>query len=176
MNQPPAPSEYAPFYQKYVDLVPAGQNPLAQLRAQPAALKTLLAPLTDQQYQFRYAPGKWSISEALVHMMDTERIFSYRALRIGRGDTTPLVGFDQDRYVPESGADARAVASIWAEYAAVRAATLCLFESFGPATYLKQGVASGGPISVRALVWIIVGHEAHHMALFRERYLAGLGR
>lgn len=175
MTQPPAPAEYAAFYQKYVDLVPPGHDPLAQLRSQPIVLRALLTPLTDQQYQFRYAPGKWSIGESLVHMIDTERIFSYRALRIGRGDTTPLAGFDQDQYVPQSGAEGRSVASIWVEYEAVRAATLCLFESFGPDTYLKQGTASGGAISVRALAYILPGHEAHHIALFRERYLTGLG-
>lgn len=171
----PTPAEYSPYADTYVRLVPQGQNPLEQLRGQLTQLKELLAPVTDEQGLFRYAPGKWSIKESLVHLMDTERIFAYRALRIGRGDQTPLPGFEQNDYVPNSGADARSLTDIWAEYAAVRAATLSLFDSFTPNTYERTGLASGGSLSVRALAHIIPGHEAHHIRIFRERYLPGLG-
>ena len=170
---PPDPTEYAPFYHTYVRLI-AG-DPLAALRQQPRELHQLLTGLTDEQARFQYAPGKWSIKEKLVHMLDTERIFAYRALRIGRGDTTPLPGFEQDDYVPASEADSRPLASILAEYDAVRAATLHLFESFSETGLRRQGTASGQLVSVRALAYILPGHEAHHQNLLRERYLPALG-
>lgn len=171
----PTSAEYLPYANTYVQRVPEGQDALEQLRSQPAELKALLANLTDEQALFRYAPGKWSIKESLVHIIDTERIFAYRALRIGRGDSTPLPGFEQDNYVPNSGADARLLADILHEYDTVRAATLSLFDTFTAETYDRIGVASGGPLSIRALAHIIPGHEAHHISLFRERYLPGLG-
>ncbi len=158
----------------YVKLVPEGQNPLEQLRGQSAILKELLVTLTDEQALTRYAPGKWSIKESLVHMIDTERIFAYRALRIGRGDQTPLPGFDQDTYVPNSGADARPLTDIWREYDTVRAATLSLFDSFTSDVYDKTGNASGHALSLRALAHMIPGHEAHHINIFRDRYLPAL--
>jgi uncharacterized damage-inducible protein DinB len=167
----PTAAEHPPFAATYIRLVPEGADPLAQLRAQAGTLKALLAPLTDEQALHRYAPGKWSIKESLIHILDTERIFAYRALRIGRGDQTPLPSFEQDDYVPASGADSRSLASIWAEYDAVRAATLALLESFTEEVYGRLGTSSGAPSSVRALVYMIAGHEAHHIMLFRERYL-----
>lgn len=171
----PTSAEYLPMANTYVQLVPVGQNPLEQLRGQSAVLKEVLATLTDKQALHRYAPGKWSIKESLVHMIDTERIFAYRALRIGRGDQTPLPGFEQDDYVPNTGADARPLADIWHEYDTVRAATLSLFDSFSPDVYEITGNASGGLLSVRALAHMIPGHEAHHINLFRDRYLPTLG-
>ncbi|MFD2783948.1 DinB family protein [Hymenobacter rubripertinctus] len=171
---PPAASEYAPFYHTYVRLIFG--EPLAALREQPRELRRLTEDLTEQQALGRYAPGKWSLKEMLVHMMDTERVFAYRALRIGRGDPTPLPGFEQDDYVPASDADSRPLADILAEYDAVRAATLALFESFNPAAISRQGTASGQPVSVRALAYILPGHEAHHLNLLRERYLPALGK
>ncbi|MEZ0483771.1 DinB family protein [Fibrella aquatica] len=167
----PTPADYSPMASTYVRLVPEGQNPLDQLRKQADALKALLSGLSDEQALFRYAPGKWSIKESLVHMIDTERIFAYRALRIGRGDKTPLPGFEQDDYVPTSEADARSLPSIWQEYDTVRAATLSLFDSFTPAAYERRGIASGHPLTLNALAHIIPGHEAHHIHLFQERYL-----
>lgn len=169
---PPAAPEYAPFYHTYVKLITG--DPLEALRRQPQELRQLLAGLTEEQTLFRYAPGKWSIKENLVHMLDTERIFAYRALRIGRGDTTPLPGFEQDDYVPASGADARPLADILGEYDNVRAATLSLLESFTAEAVGRLGTASGQPVSVRALAYILPGHEAHHLNLLRERYLPGL--
>ena len=169
---PPAATEYAPFYANYVRL--AGSDPLQALRAQPPVLHRLLTGLSNEQALFRYAPGKWSIKEKLVHMIDTERIFAYRALRIARGDTTPLPGYEQDDYVPLSEADARPLAGILAEYDAVRAASLCLFESFGAAAAERVGKASDRPVSVRALAYMLAGHEAHHLQLLQERYLPNM--
>ncbi|GAB3222535.1 DinB family protein [Hymenobacter seoulensis] len=165
----PTATEYAPYYHTYVRLITG--DPLEALRHQPTELRHLLAGLSDEQALFRYAPGKWSIKENLVHMMDTERIFAYRALRIARGDTTPLPGFEQDDYVPASGADARALEDILREYDTVRAATLSLFQSFRPEDYERLGTASGQPVSVRGMAYILPGHEAHHINLLRERYL-----
>ena len=167
----PAATEYLPYAQTYVNMIPDGHDPLALLRQQSGTLTSLLSPLTDAQALFRYAPEKWSIKEALVHIIDTERIFAYRALRISRGDQTSLPGFEQNDYVPNSGADARPLTDILREYDTVRAATISLFDSFTPDCYGRTGTASGGPLSVRALAYIIPGHEAHHIALFRERYL-----
>lgn len=171
-STPPAATEYAPFYHTYVRLIPG--DPLAALRAQPQELRRLLAGLSDGQALLRYAPGKWSIKESLVHMLDTERIFAYRALRIARGDTTPLPGFEQDNYVPASGADARPLADILREYDTVRAASLSLLESFTAEALGRQGTASGQPVSVRALAYILAGHEAHHLHILQQRYLPQL--
>ena len=173
-NTPPAATEYALYYHTYVRLIPG--DPLVALRAQPPELRGLLAGLTEEQALLRYAPGKWSIKEMLVHMLDTERIFAYRALRIARGDTTPLPGFEQDDYVPASGADARPLTDILAEYDTVRAASLSLLESFTTEAVGRQGTASGQPVSVRALAYILAGHEAHHLHILQERYLPQLAK
>ncbi|MCR5889847.1 DinB family protein [Hymenobacter sp. J193] len=164
----PAADEYAPYYHTYVRLV---EDPFRQLREQPIQLRQLLASLTDEQSLLRYAPGKWSIKESLVHMIDTERIFAYRALRIARGDTTALPGFEQNDYVPASGADDRPLSSILTEYDAVRAATLSLLESLRPQDFERRGTASNNPVSVRAMAYILAGHEAHHLGILQERYL-----
>ena len=170
----PAATECAPYYERYTALVPAGHNPLELLRTQPQQLRQLLAGLTEEQGRFAYAPGKWTLKEMLVHVIDTERIFAYRALRIARGDQTPLPGFEQDDYVPASGANERSLPDILAEYAAVRAATRSLLQSFGPEHLSRAGTASGQPVSVRALSFILAGHEAHHLHILQERYLPPL--
>lgn len=164
----PASNEYAPYYETYVRLV---SDPLQQLRDQPGQLRQLMQPLSEEQALLRYAPGKWSLKESLVHIIDTERIFAYRALRIARGDTTALPGFEQDAYVPASGADERPLRNILAEYEAVRAATLCLLDSLRPQDFDRQGTASNNPVSVRAMAYMLAGHEAHHLQILRERYL-----
>lgn len=170
----PAAGQYNAYYDTYIRLVPEGSDPLVQLQQQPQELRRLVGSLTDEQAHFAYASGKWTIKEMLVHVIDTERIFAYRALRIARGDQQPLAGFDQDEYVPNSGANERSLESILKEYDAVRAATLSLFESFQPAAYDRMGVASGFPVSVRALAYILPGHEAHHLHILQERYLPHL--
>ncbi|UYZ63876.1 DinB family protein [Hymenobacter weizhouensis] len=166
---PPAATEYAPYYARYISRISG--DPLAALREQPAALRRRLHALTDEQAGLRYAPGKWSIKEMLVHVLDTERIFAYRVLRIGRGDQTPLPGFEQDDYVPASEADSRSLADILHEYDTVRAATLSLLESLPAGAADRRGTASGHPVSVRALAYILPGHEAHHLTILDERYL-----
>ncbi|WP_375438108.1 alpha/beta hydrolase-fold protein [uncultured Hymenobacter sp.] len=170
----PVVGQYNAYYDTYICLVPEGTDPLVQLQQQPEELRRLVGQLTDEQAGFAYAPGKWSIKEMLVHILDTERIFAYRALRIARGDQQPLAGFDQDEYVPYSGANERSLESIVKEYDTVRAATLSLFESFQPGAYDRMGIASGFPVSVRALAFILPGHEAHHLHILQQRYLPDL--
>lgn len=131
----------------------------------------LLQSLPVDIWKKRYAPGKWSVAEVLLHLMDSERIFAYRALRLGRGDTTPLPGFEQDDYVPHSDADKRTAASIVEEYLAIRNATIELLKNFTPERWSGRGLASGHEVTVRALAFIIAGHEAHHLQIIRERYL-----
>lgn len=167
----PATTEYGPYYDRYIQLIPAGHDPLEQLRAQQGELHAMLGALSEEQALLRYAPGKWSIKETLGHVTDTERVFAYRALRIARGDQQPLPGFDQDAYVAQSGADARPLADLLREYDATRAATLALLESFSAETLDCLGTASDLPVSVRALSYMLAGHEAHHLQLWRERSL-----
>lgn len=166
----PDPSECAPFLQRYVGLVPDGavlQTMERQLHETTALLEAIPAAKAD----FAYAPGKWTVKEVLGHLTDAERIFSYRALRIARGDDTPLPGFDENRYVPASGASRRTLIDLLAEYHAVRRASLALFEHLPPEAAGRTGTVGGASVSVRALAWVITGHERHHLGILRERYL-----
>jgi len=168
----PPRDEYGDAHVGYLAVAPDGHI-LETLRREGESALALYAGLSEAQSRQRYAPGKWSIREVLGHVADSERVFAYRALRFGRGDRTPLPGFDQDVFVPHSRADERPWPSLIADFAAVRAATLSLLESFGPADWLRTGEASGCRVSVRAIAWILAGHEAHHRRILRERYLAG---
>ncbi|MCB2410886.1 DinB family protein [Hymenobacter lucidus] len=170
----PVSGQYQPYYDTYIRHIPEEADPLQILAEQPAQLTQLVGSLTDEQARFAYAPGKWSIKEMLVHMLDTERIFAYRALRFSRNDQTDLPGFEQDDYVPNSEANNRPLSDILQEYATVRAATLSLFHSFSAVQLERTGRANGGPASVRALLFIIPGHESHHLSILRERYLPAL--
>ncbi|RAK70596.1 DinB family protein [Hymenobacter edaphi] len=171
----PAAAEYGAYYDRYIQQIPAGHDPVQRLSEQQAELHALFGGLRDEQARLRYAPGKWSIKETLVHIIDTERVFAYRALSLARGDQSPLPGFDQDAFTAHSGADARPLADILREYDAQRAATLALLESVGPEAWARQGTASGMPVSVRALGYMLPGHEAHHLQLWRERVWPLLG-
>jgi DinB superfamily len=171
MTLRPEPSEYAPYYGKYISLVPEGDI-VRTLEAEAASTLALLHSITEEQSLHRYAAGKWSIRETYVHLTDTERIFSYRALRFARGDKKELQGFEQDDYVAPSAADSRSWQSIVEEYSAVRQATIALFRNLPSDAWTRTGIASGNLISVRALAYNIVGHDLHHRKLLRERYLA----
>lgn len=165
----PEPAEYAGFFAGYVAAVPEG-DVLDLLGTQATELRGALAPLTAAQGGHRYAEGKWSVREVVGHCIDTERIFAYRALRIARGDATPLPGFDENAYVATAGSDARSMPELLAEFDAVRTATIALFTSLAGDTWGRLGVASGNAISVRAVAYITAGHVAHHLRLLRERY------
>lgn len=167
----PEPNEYAEYYGKYISLVPDGDIN-ATLAAQFEDTLKLLRSIPESKALHAYAPGKWTIKQAIGHVTDTERIMSYRALRIGRGDTINLPGFEQDNFVANTDFNARTLADLIDEFAAVRQATRHLFKHFSDAEWQRIGTASDNPVSARALAYIIAGHELYHNALLRERYLA----
>jgi uncharacterized damage-inducible protein DinB len=171
----PQSNDYAPYYGKYVMLVPDG-NFLEILESQIQEMKQLLEPLTDQQADFRYAPGKWSIKETLGHINDAERIFAVRILRIARGDQTPLPGFEQDDFVKVSNASSRKLADLLEEFAAIRRASIALIRSLDDASWLRRGTASGNEVTVLAIAFIIAGHALHHHIIFEKQYLPALAR
>ena len=167
-NRPQA-SEYAPYYEKYVALVPDGEI-VETLEAQLREMKLLLGTLSEKGAEFQYAARKWSIKEVLGHISDTERIFAYRMLRIARGNQTPLAGFEQDDYVKTGNFSARPLAELLEEF------TIALARSLDEAAWLRRGVANQKEISVRAQAFIIAGHERHHRVVLQERYFPGLPR
>jgi enterochelin esterase-like enzyme len=166
----PAPGTYLPYTQTYIDLVPADAEPLAQLRQQAAEVHRELAGLTEPQALLRYGPGKWTPKEVLVHVTDSERIFAYRALRFARADAQELPGFDENEFAANSEANDRPLSDLLTEYHAVRAATLAFFSGLNGGQLDRAGRANGGATSVRALLYIIAGHEHHHLRILRERY------
>lgn len=167
----PGSGEYAAYYDKYVALVPAG-NVVETLGRQIYETLALLGNVDEERAGRAYEPGKWSVKEVVGHLIDGERVFAYRALRFARGDQTPLPGFDQDPYVLAADFNARTLGDILEEFAAVRRATIALLRPLGEEAWGRRGVASDNEVSVRALAYIIAGHEAHHVRVLRERYLA----
>jgi uncharacterized damage-inducible protein DinB len=167
----PAGSEHAPYHHLYIDRVPHGDI-VDTLEKQLESTLSILANVDEQKALYRYAPGKWSLKEVVGHVVDTERIFAYRALRFARGDDTPLPGVEQDDLVARAGFDRRTLASIVEEFRHLRQSNTALFRSFDEGALSCAGTASGMQVSVRALLFIIAGHELHHMAVIRERYLA----
>jgi hypothetical protein len=167
---PPAADEFGARYAGYVGLIPASEDILALLGRQGEATVARFGSVAEGRGAHRYAPGKWSVKEVVVHLSDTERIMAYRALRIGRGDGTPLPGFDENAYVPLSGADAQPLAALVTEWGQVRQATVSLFRHLPVEAWMRRGTASELPVSVRALAWMIAGHELHHLRTLAERY------
>jgi uncharacterized damage-inducible protein DinB len=167
----PASGTYVPYFLNYISCVPEGTDPLALMQQQSAELHAVVGGLSEEQALTSYASGKWTIKEMLLHIIDTERIFAYRALRFARGDEQALPGFDENAYAAESGANARPLPDLLAEYDAVRQASVALFRSFTPAQLDRAGTASNNPLTVRALLFILPGHQAHHLNILRERYL-----
>jgi len=168
--QRPAPSEYAPYYSTYIDRVGDGDI-LEILAAQNRDTRALLGKLPETRGDSRYAPGKWSLKQVVGHMADAERVFTYRALAFARADAAPLPSMEQEEWMAHSNFEKRSLASILSEFNAVRAATLALFESFDAAIGARRGTASGVAFTVRAMPYIVAGHELHHMGVVRERYL-----
>ena len=169
----PQPGEYSPYHERYISLVP-GNDVLAALTAlddQRRQMLLLLSGRTEADGDLRYAPEKWSLKEVLGHINDTERIMSYRALRISRGDATPIEGFEQDDYVRNGPFAERPLADLIEDYIAVRRATVSLFRNLDEAAWTRRGVANKNEISVRALAYIIAGHELHHRRIIEEKYL-----
>jgi hypothetical protein len=168
----PAHGEYVEYYAPYIARVPDG-NIVAILEKQREDTRRVLSGLHDAQAMHRYAPGKWSVKEVVGHVCDAERVFAYRALRFARGDRTALPGFDERAWVPAGRFDARTIASLVDELGAVRNATVALLRGLPHEASLQIGEANGAAVSVRALAFIIAGHEAHHVAVLRERYGVG---
>lgn len=171
----PEPGEYPAYYEKYISLIP-GNDVANALEAQRLQTMQLFAGRSERDGNFRYAADKWTVKDVLGHIADSERIFAYRALRIARGDQTPIEGFEQDDYVRGGGFNERALASIAEEFALVRSATLAMFRSFSKEAWLRRGTANKNEVSVRALAYITAGHELHHRQIIEERYLSAIPR
>lgn len=162
----PVPGEYAPYFDLYIGRVPDGDL-LSLLAANP--VESLFAAMSEEAASLPYAPGKWTHKQTLGHIIDTERIMAARALRIARADQTPLPGFDQDAFMPASEFNARTLASLLEELQAVRASTLTLFRNLPEAAWTRTGTVSDNATSVRALAYVIAGHELHHAALLTSK-------
>ena len=166
----PESTEYAPAFTGYVARVAEVEDPLRELTSQRARVVARLAKLSDEQAAFRYAPGKWSIKELVGHLSDAERVFAYRLLRIGRGDTTPLPGFEENDYARKAQSDQRRFGELLAEWSVVRAATMALASSLPEADWTNVGTSNNAPMSARALLFIILGHTEHHLGVLGDRY------
>ncbi|HEV2708244.1 MAG TPA: DinB family protein [Pyrinomonadaceae bacterium] len=166
----PEATEYAPYYERYVSSV-ADADVLETLSRQIKETRQLLAGVSEEEAGRGYEPGKWSIKELVGHLIDGERVFAYRALRFARGDATNLPGFEQDDYVRNGNFNARTLRDLLEEFEQVRASTISLFRHLDPQAWTRRGTANDSEASVRALAFIIAGHEAHHVRILRERYL-----
>lgn len=166
----PSPDEYAPYYGGYVDQVPDG-DVLDLLERQIVETSAVVSGQEPERGIYRYAPGKWCLNDVLGHLSDTERVFSYRALRFSRGDPQAIPGMEQDDYVAGANFAERSTADLLEEFRTVRAATVTLFQSLTPDMLARRGTASDCTFTPRAIAYIIAGHERHHMQVLRERYL-----
>lgn len=169
--QRPDPSEYNPRFGEEILSVPDTDDFPSLLRNQIEETARLVGDFGEENAAVRYGPGKWTVREVIGHLADCERILSYRALRFARGDMTVLPGFDENAYVPAADFESRTLASVMAEFRAVRGATAALVEGLSEDVTATAGTAGSGTITVRALFYLIAGHELHHLALLRERYL-----
>ena len=165
----PAIGDYSDYFQGYIDRVPDG-NVMTVLTEQGERMAALLHAASEEQGNFCYAPGKWSVKRLALHIADGERMFCYRAMCLARGDQQPLPGFEENAYAENDGSNERTLASIAAEYESVRAATLTLFAGFSPTAWQARGIANGSPVTTASLPWIIAGHDLHHFSVLQERY------
>ena len=165
----PDPSEYDPYYDRYISLVK--EDVVAALEKQLRETRDLLSKVSAEKAEFRYAPGKWSVKEVLGHMNDTERIMSYRVLRIARGDQTPIEGFEQDDYIATGKFGRRTIDDLLQEFTTIRNSTLQLVRHLDAESSARRGTASNKQITARAVVYVIAGHELHHRRILEEKYL-----
>ena len=168
----PEPNEYAPYASMYISLLPDDGLVLKHLEDNLRATTEFMRALPEEKLSYRYSEGKWTIKEIIAHLIDDERIYSYRALRFARNDQTELPGFEQDDYALESGANERSLEHLLEEFAAVRRSTIALFNSFDDRVLTRSGVASGNVMSVRAIAYHLAGHELRHRNIIKERYLS----
>ena len=162
--------EYNPYYRVYIEAL-GEVDLLTTLKKQLKNFPKFIKSIPSDKLTHAYAEGKWTIAEVITHILDTERVFQYRALRFARNDQTPLPGFDQDAYVPNSAANERSIKELIKEYKAIRKSTIVLYKTFDATTLGRKGVASNSPMSVAALGFIMCGHQKHHRNIIRERYL-----
>lgn len=166
----PQADEHAPHYGKYIARVPDGDL-VSLLREQVMDTVALLRAVPTSHADFSYGPGKWTIKEVLGHMIDVERVMAYRALWFARNDKTGLPGFDENAWAANANFASRTLGDLLEEFQVVRSSTIHLVQHVSPEALARRGTANGHPISVRALLYIIAGHERHHAGLLRERYL-----
>jgi hypothetical protein len=166
----PLDTDYATAFAGYVSRVPEDDG-LAAMERQSYETQNVLASIDDTRAAFRYAESKWSVKEVVGHIADTERIMGYRALAVARGETQSLPGFDEKDYVRNARFDDWRIGDLAEEYALMRRANVVFFRNLSPEAWDRRGVANGNPITVRALSYIIVGHERHHLQVLKERYL-----
>ncbi len=170
LSRRPAADEHAPYFARYLALVADG-DVLATLERQARETRALLGGLDETRAGHRYAPDKWSVREVLGHVIDTERVFAYRALSFARGSEVELPGFDEDAFARAAQHERVPLTALLDDYACVRAASLALLRRLDVTAFERRGVANGKEISVRALAWLMAGHELHHQGVLRERYL-----
>ncbi|HZF38922.1 MAG TPA: DinB family protein [Blastocatellia bacterium] len=166
----PDSTEYAPYFEKYVSLVHE-EEIVVTLGKQIESTLSLIRGLSAAQGDHCYAPGKWSVKEVIGHLIDAERIFAYRAMRFARNDATPLPGFDENSFVANAGFGSRSLADLADEFEHTRKSNVYLFKHLDGDSSLRRGAANNDEISVRAIAYIIAGHELHHMEILRTRYL-----
>jgi uncharacterized damage-inducible protein DinB len=171
----PVSGEYPPYTSMYIDLLPDDGLVLQHLEENLKKMQYFILSLPENKLDFRYAIDKWTIKEILVHIIDDERIYSYRALRFARNDKTELPGFEQDDYAVYSSANNRTIESILEEYESVRRSTLSLFKNLPDEAFLRSGTANNNPVTVRALIYHIAGHELHHMNIIKRNYFNSAG-
>ena len=164
-------NEYAGFYENYISQVGTEYNLVEELEVSLHRFIHFVQNIPMDKHEFRYAEGKWTIKQIILHLMDAERIFAYRALRFARNDQTALPGFDENNYAEIAPAENRSIMSLLTEYSAIRHANLLMFKAFSNEELLRIGIASENQLSVRALGFVIVGHQNHHQRIFEERYL-----
>ncbi|WP_299116689.1 DinB family protein [uncultured Winogradskyella sp.] len=162
--------EFNPYYLPYINLA-TSSDIVSGLKQNLSSVVAFYMSIPKEKLEYAYAEGKWTIKDILLHVIDTERVFAYRAMRVARHDKTALAGFEQDDYVEAGNAVNRSIESLLSEYKAVRSATISLFESFADKSLTSIGTASGSPVSTRAIGYIITGHENHHNNVIKERYL-----
>lgn len=166
----PLEKDYAPYYKSYIDNVD-GDIILDILNKQNQLTQNVLNSFSEHKGNYRYAPGKWTVKEVVGHMMDTERVFAYRALCIARGEKQPLPGFEQDDYVKEGNFNKRDLFDLNYDYRLLRESNLLLFKSFDDKMLTRRGTASGYEVTVNALLFMIAGHSFHHIEILKTRYL-----
>ncbi|MDP3684503.1 MAG: DinB family protein [Ignavibacteria bacterium] len=166
----PEVNEYAPYYQRYIDLITT-DDIFSSFKQQAEEILTLFANLSEEQASFRYAEGKWTMKEVLAHIVDSERIFGYRVLAISRGEKNPLPGFAENEYVRNGKYENRSLKSLLAEFSHLSSANLELFKSLDEEMLAQKGTASGKEVTARAILFVTIGHEKHHLEIIKTRYL-----